>query len=61
MDAQTIKIETRDKGELKNVEKAIYDSNCGLTPKNEGSYIIIKVPPLTQDRRLEIVKQVKAL
>ncbi len=61
MDAQTIKIETWDKGELKNVEKAIYDANCGLTPKNEGSYIIIKIPPLTQERRLEIGKQVKAM
>jgi len=61
MDAQTIKIETRDKGELKNVEKAIYDSNIGLTPKNEGSYIIIKIPPLTQERRQEIVKQVKSM
>ncbi len=61
MDAQTIKIETRDKGELKNVEKAIYDSNIWLTPKNEGSYIIIKIPPLTQERRQEIVKQVKAM
>ena len=35
MDAQTIKIETWDKNELKHVEKAIYDSNSGLTPKNE--------------------------
>ena len=35
MDAQTIKIEPRDKNELKHVEKAIYDANVGLTPKNE--------------------------
>lgn len=59
MDAQTIKIETWDKWELKNVEKAIYDSNSWLTPKNEGSYIMIKIPPLNQERRLEITKQVK--
>jgi ribosome recycling factor len=61
MDAQTIKIETWDKAELKNVEKAIYDANCGLTPKNEGSYIMIKIPALTQERRGEITKQVKAM
>lgn len=61
MDAQTIKIETRDKWELKNVEKAIYDSNSGLTPQNEWSYIMIKIPPLTQERRQEIGKQVKAM
>jgi len=60
MDAQTIKIETWDKNELKNVEKAIYDSNSGLTPKNEWWYIIIKIPSLTQERRLEIVRQIKA-
>lgn len=61
MDAQTIKIETWDKWELKNVEKAIYDSNSGLTPQNEWSYIMIKIPPLNQERRQEITKQVKSM
>ena len=61
MDAQTLKIEPRDKNELKHVEKAIYDANIGLSPQNEGSYILIKVPALTQERRLEITKQVKAM
>jgi len=61
MDAQTIKIEPRDKNELKHVEKAIYDSNIGLTPQNEGSYVIVRVPGLTQERRAEIAKQVKSL
>ena len=57
MDAQTIKIEPRDKNELKHVEKAIYDSGSGLTPQNEGTYVIVRVPALTQDRRAEIAKQ----
>ena len=61
MDAQTIKIEPWDKNELKHVEKAIYDANIWLSPQNEGSYILIKVPALTQERRLEITKQVKAM
>ena len=61
MDAQTIKIEPRDKNELKHIEKAIYDANAGLTPQNEWSYILVKVPALTQERRLEIIKQVKAM
>ncbi|MCX6825498.1 MAG: ribosome-recycling factor [candidate division SR1 bacterium] len=61
MDAQTIKIEPRDKNELKHVEKAIYDSNTGLTPQNEGSYVIVKIPGLTQERRAEIAKQVKGM
>jgi ribosome recycling factor len=61
MDAQTIKIEPWDKNELKHIEKAIYDSNSWLTPKNEWSYIMIKIPALTQERRQEIVKQIKAM
>lgn len=61
MDGQTIKIEPRDKNEIKHVEKAIYDANIGLTPQNEGSYILVKIPALTQERRLEITKQVKAM
>ncbi|HMS91053.1 MAG TPA: ribosome-recycling factor [Candidatus Absconditabacterales bacterium] len=61
MDAQTIKIEPRDKNELKHVEKAIYDANAGLTPQNEGSYVIVKIPALTQERRVEITKQVKSM
>ena len=61
MDGQTIKIEPRDKNELKHVEKAIYDANAWLTPQNEWSYVIVRVPTLTQDRRIEITKQVKAM
>ena len=61
MDAQTIKIEPRDKNEIKHIEKAIYEANTWLTPQNEWSYIIIKVPALTQERRTEITKQVKAI
>lgn len=61
MDTQTIKIEPRDKNEVKHVEKAVYDSNIGLTPQNEWSYVIVKIPPLTQERRTEISKQVKSM
>ncbi|MFA7717684.1 MAG: ribosome recycling factor [Candidatus Absconditabacterales bacterium] len=61
MDGQTLKIEPWDKNELKHVEKAIYDANAGLTPQNEGSYVIVKIPALTQERRIEITKQVKAM
>jgi ribosome recycling factor len=61
MDGQTIKIEPRDKNEVKHVEKAIYDANVGLTPQNDGGYILVKIPALTQERRIEITKQVKAM
>lgn len=61
MDAQTIKIEPRDKNEVKHVEKSIYDANIWLTPQNEWTYVLVKIPALTQDRRIEIVKQVKSM
>lgn len=61
MDAQTIKIEPRDKNEVKHVEKAIYDADIWLTPQNEWTYVLVKIPTLTQDRRTEIVKQVKSM
>lgn len=61
MDGQTIKVEPWDKNETKHVEKAIYDANVWLTPQNEWSYVLIKVPALTQERRVEITKQVKAM
>lgn len=61
MDGQTLKIEPWDKNELKHVEKAIYDANAWLTPQNEWSYVIVKIPALTQERRIEITKQVKAM
>jgi len=35
LDSQTLKVEAWDKGEMKNIEKAIYDANLGLTPQNE--------------------------
>lgn len=61
LDSQTLKIECRDKAELKHVEKAIYDANIWLTPQNDGGYLIIRIPALTQERRLDLVKHVKAL
>lgn len=61
LDSQTLKVEAWDKGEMKNIEKAIYDANLGLTPQNEGGYVIVKIPALTQERRQEMVKHVKTL
>ena len=47
-----------DKGLLKAVEKAILASDIGLTPSNDGNLIRIPVPPLTEERRKELVKVV---
>jgi len=59
LDPQTIKIESWDKSVLPHIEKAIYESNLDLTPVNQGDWIMIKIPTMTQERRQEIVKVVK--
>ena len=50
-----------DKSMLKNVEKAILSANVGLTPTNDGTVIRLVFPELTEERRKEIVKQVKKM
>lgn len=56
MDSQTIRIEPWDKWTISSIEKWIYDSWIWLTPQNQWDYILIKVPPLTQERREELKK-----
>ncbi len=60
MDAQTLKIEPRDKSTLADIEKAIYDAQLWLTPQNQWDYLMIKIPPLTQERRKELTKVVSS-
>lgn len=55
-DASTIMIQPYDRGSLNLVEKAISMSDLGLTPNNDGSTIRLNIPPLTSDRRKELVK-----
>lgn len=50
-----------DKGLIKEIEKAIYESNLGLTPQNDGELIRLPIPLMTEQRRKDIAKQVKAL
>ncbi len=58
-DGKCLVISPWDKSLLKNVEKAIIIANIGLTPSNNGDVIRLVFPDLTQERRKEIVKQVK--
>lgn len=58
-DGKCLVISPWDKSLLKNVEKAIIVANIGLTPSNNGDVIRLVFPDLTQERRKEIVKQVK--
>lgn len=50
-----------DKGSLSSIEKAIVSANLGYNPTNDGETIRIIVPPLTEERRKELTKQVKAI
>lgn len=55
-DSRTITIQPWDKGGIAAVEKAILKSDLGLTPINDGKLIRISIPPLTEERRKELVK-----
>ena len=55
-DSRTITIQPWDRGAFSGVEKAILKSDLGLTPVNDGKIIRISIPPLTEDRRKELVK-----
>ena len=59
-DAKTILIQPWDKNMIRSIEKAIIDSNIGLTPSNNGESIRLSMPPLTEERRKDLVKQSKA-
>ncbi len=59
-DPKTILIQPWEKNLLQVIEKAILAANIGLTPNNNGEVIRISIPPLTEDRRIQLVKQAKA-
>ena len=58
-DAQTILVQPFDKTIITEIEQSIIDANLGFNPSNNGESVIINVPPLTEDRRRELVKQAK--
>ena len=58
-DARTITVTPWDKSTLKDVEKAIQKSDVGINPQNDGTVIRLVMPPLTEERRRELVKLVK--
>ena len=59
-DARTIAITPWEKSMFKAIEKAIINSEVGITPENNGEVIRLSIPPLTEDRRKALVKQCKA-
>lgn len=58
-DARTIAITPWEKSMFKEIEKAIINSELGITPENNGEVIRLGIPPLTEDRRKQLVKQSK--
>ena len=60
-EARQLSIKPFDKGILGGIEKAIFEANLGLTPNNNGEVIFLVIPALTEDRRKELVKQVKTI
>ena len=60
-EARQLSIKPFDRSALGAIEKAIFEANLGVTPNNNGEMVFIVIPPLTEDRRKELVKQVKGL
>lgn len=61
LDARCLQINLWDKSLLKAVEKAILQSNIGITPTNDGNVIRLVFPVMTEERRKELVKQIKKI
>ena len=59
-DGQTLSVQPWEKTLIPDIEKAILVANLGFNPMNNGESIIISIPPLTEERRLELVKLAKA-
>ena len=58
-EARQINIKPFDRSILGAIEKAIFEANLGVTPNNNGESVFITIPPLTEERRRELVKQTK--
>lgn len=58
-DSKSILIQPWDKNMLKAIEKAIFNSNVGITPENNGEMIRLGIPAMTEERRKQLVKQTK--
>ena len=60
-DARTLTITAWDKSAMKGIEKAILTSDIGINPKNDGSCIRLTFPPMTEERRKELSKQISKM
>ncbi len=60
IDAHTLTVQPWEKAMLQEIERGIMYANLGLNPMNNGEMIMINVPPLTEERRIQLAKQAKA-
>jgi ribosome recycling factor len=60
-EARLLTVQPYDKSSIKGIEKAILESDIGLTPNNDGQIIRLQVPELTEERRKQLVKVVRSL
>lgn len=58
-DARMVTVQPWDKGSLQNIERSLLQSDLGVNPSNDGNVIRVPIPPLTQERRLDLVKLLK--
>ncbi len=61
VEGRSLMIKPYDRTTLRNIERAILEADLGLNPQNDGQVIRIVIPPLTQDRRKELSKQVSKI
>lgn len=60
-DSRTMVIQPWEKSMLAPIERAIFEANLGMTPQNDGTMVRLMIPPLTEERRKELVKKAKHL
>lgn len=60
MDARTLTVQAFERPMLNEIAKGIMNANLGLNPQNNGEQLIIQIPPLTEERRRDLVKKAKA-
>lgn len=60
-DSRTLSIQPWEKPMIPNIERAIFEANLGMTPQNNGEMVILNIPPLTEERRKDLVKKSKSL
>jgi ribosome recycling factor len=60
MDARTLTVQAFERSMLNEIAKGIMNANLGLNPQNNGELLIIQIPPLTEERRRDLVKKAKA-